>query len=196
MSFAIEVQPLETPSTLLDTSAFLTDPFTFDNLDSIEDVPVTDTRQQSSDKIVQTGINLNVNVGLNTLTPSVNDNSSSSVFSNNCNANLTDSIKLEDAASTLTSLLSSDENDERTIGCSRFHVSDLGVATIKQTSKTQQTVTSTLTSPKLNSVNAVSDGWNRSNVTTEGSLGNTNGLLSQFGLDGMFHFILIFFFLD
>ncbi|EFA06113.2 enhancer of polycomb homolog 1 [Tribolium castaneum] len=175
MSFSIEVQSLETPSTLLDTSAFLTDPFTFDNLDSIEDVPVTDTRQ-SSDKIVQTGINLNVNVGLNTLTPSVNDNSSS-VFSNS-NANLTDSIKLEDATSSSTS----DENDERTIGCSRFYVSDLGVTKKNQTSKTQ-TVTSTLTSPKFNSVNAVSEGWSRS-TATEGPLTNTNGLLSQFGLDG------------
>nr|KAH0807890.1 hypothetical protein GEV33_014902 [Tenebrio molitor] len=175
-SFSIEVQSMETPSTLLDASAFLTDPFTFDNLDSTEDVPVTDTRQ-SSDKIVQTGINLNVNVGLNTLTPSVND-SSSSVFSNS-NANLTDSIKFEES----TSSSSSDESDDRTIGCSRFHVSDLG-ASKSVTSKTQP-VSSTLTSPKFNSVNAVSDG--RARNATEGSLGNTNGLLSQFGFDGRAH---------
>ena len=130
---------------------------------------------------MQTGINLNVNVGLNTLTPSVNDNSSS-VFSNS-NANLTDSIKFEESTSS-----SSDENDERTIGCSRFHVSDLGgasraVAAAAAAASKTKAPSSTLTSPKFNSVNAVSDGRTRSS-TTEGSLGNTNGLLSQFGLDG------------
>lgn len=231
-SFSIEVQPLETPSTLLDSSVFLTDPFTFDSMDNIEDVPVTDTRQSSSvlssssDKIVQTGINLNVNVGLNTLTSSVNDNISNSSFSNS-NNDVGDETSSA-ASLLLPSSLTTDDlsslqyinSDDRTIGCSKFFVTDLGsggsssstcttnkcsTMNLVTQSKNRSVVSSTLTSSKNNhSVNTTTMTESKiRNVSGNeggggaagggGTIGSTNGLLSQFGYDGN---VRIFFFIE
>lgn len=149
MPFSLELQALDAPSSVLDTSSFVSGPFTFEVLDMTNEVPITDTRQQqlqSSDKNVQTGVNSNVNVGLNTLTSSVND------------------FEIE---------------DRTMVGCSKFNVSDKC-----PTSKKQLIVSSTLTSPKFNSVNVLSDVSLRQNTTVDSSVNNANGLLSQFGIDG------------
>lgn len=164
--FSLEIQTLDAPSSLLDTSAFVSDQFNFDNLDL--DIPITDTRQ-SSDKIVQTGINLNVNVGINTLTPSVkNENSSSNV-------------NHVDSKSDATNIdLDCSSNNDRTIGCSKFYVSDLSASCGFPSSRSTFS-TCTFASPKFNSINQVSDGPLRPNADTAPS--STNGILPQYGYD-------------
>ncbi|KAK9875359.1 hypothetical protein WA026_007757 [Henosepilachna vigintioctopunctata] len=167
--FRMEIQTLDGPSALLDTSAFISDPFAFEGtVDSAVDIPVTDTRQ-SSDRNAPTGINLNVNVGINTLTPSVNkDNSSSS------NVNHVDGKcgAMNDASS----------SEDRTTGCSRFHVTDLSANCDTSRSETPFS-TCTFTSPKFDSINAVSDGRLKPETTAESSINSTNGILPQYSYD-------------
>lgn len=155
MPFSMELQVLdEAPSTVLDTTSFVTTPFTLDDveMDTLE-VPITDTRQQqqqqqSSDKNVQTGVN--VNAGLNTL-----------------NSISVSNVELDDDND-------GDCDETKTLCCSRFKVLDKCAS-----SKKHSVVSSTLTSPKLNSVNV-----SRQMNDTLLSNNNANGLLSQFGLDG------------
>lgn len=154
---------LDAPNTFLDTSTFVTTPFLFEDLDTI-DVPVTDTRQ-SSDTNMQTGINLNVNVGFNTLNnndslSNVNNLNDSSVFSNNNEVYLMDS------------------SEESTIGCSRFKVSDIASCTGSASKKHNKS--STFTNTKLNSVNVTSDVRLRTN--SDGPV--SNGIITQYGING------------
>lgn len=149
----------EAPSTILDTTSFVTAPFTFDDLemDTLEEVPITDTRQQhqSSDKNVQT-TGVSANAGPNTLNSSVS------------NVDVVDDVR----------------DEQRTICCSRFRVLDKCAS-----SKKHSVVSSTLTSPKLNSVNVSPDGRQQQRQLNDNTLlsNNANGLLSQFGLDGEFY---------
>lgn len=176
--FSMEIQMLEAPSsTLLDTSTFVTDPFTFDSLDL--DTPVTDTRQ-SGDRNVQTGS------ALNTLISSVNGNSN---VIHEDNVVLNDSFNLSD-----TNYDTSCDGNYRTIGCSRFIITDLSSpgdcpspTEAADTSKQKKVLSSsTLTSPKFNNVSTVTTGEGRRarNNADQNSLGNTNGLLTQFGFEG------------
>lgn len=182
MPFSMEIQTLEAPSsTLLDTSTFITDPFMFDNLDL--DTPVTDTRQ-SSDRHIQTGS------ALNTLIPSVNSN---------CNVIHSDNVTLNDSFNlSNTNCDVNCDGDYRTIGCSRFTITDLGsfgsapsqMETVEMSKQKKVFSSSTLTSPKFNSVSTVTTGEGRRarNNTDQNSLGNTNGLLTQFGFEGEYCF--------
>lgn len=156
--FSLEMKVLDSPSTFLDTSTFVTSPFLFEDLDW--DVPVTDTRQ-SSDTNMQTGINLNVNVGLNTLNSSVNLNDS--FVCSNDEVNLTDFSEI------------------RTIGCSRFKVSDIDSCTGTTSKTCNRSIT--VTNPKLNnSANLTSDVRLRTN--SDGPL--SNGIITQYGINGKF----------
>lgn len=146
----------EAPSTILDTTSFVTAPFTLDDLemDTLEEVPITDTRQQSSDKNVQT-TGVSANAAPNTLNSSVS------------NVDVIDDVC----------------DETRTICCSRFRVLDKCAS-----SKKHSVVSSTLTSPKLNSVNVSPDGRQQQRQLNDNLLSNNaNGLLSQFGLDGEFY---------
>ncbi|XP_044744316.1 enhancer of polycomb homolog 1 [Coccinella septempunctata] len=163
--FSLEIQCLDSPSALLDTSAFVSDQFNFDNLGSL-DIPITDTRQPS-DKIVQTGINLNVNVGINTLTPSVNNDNSS--------FNLNHVDGKSDATNTGSDRRA---NNDKTIGCSKFNVSDLNASSSAPSSKFS---TCTFASRKFNSINQASDGQLRPN--SDAAVNNTNGILPQYGYE-------------
>ncbi|KAF2887881.1 hypothetical protein ILUMI_18292, partial [Ignelater luminosus] len=167
--FTLEIQTLEAPSSLLDTSTFLTTPFTLEDLCPIStEVPVTDTRQ-FSDTNVQTGINLNVNVGLNTLTPSVNDS-------------FTSNINLIDSDCTVTCDTNSvNSGEDRTIGCSMFNVSNISESADESSSKNRLILSNTLTSPKLNSVNIPIE--NRIKSGPDIPVSNANGLLTQFGFE-------------
>lgn len=165
--FSLEIQTMESPSALLDTSAFVSDQFNFDNLGSL-DIPITDTRQ-SSDKIVQTGINLNVNVGINTLNPSVNNDDSS--FNVNHVDSKSDATNIE---------LDGSGNNDRTIGCSKFYLSDLSASSNALFSKSASS-TSTFASPKFNSINQSSEGHLRPNA--DAALNSTNGILPQYGIE-------------
>lgn len=161
---------LDAPNTFLDTSTFVTTPFLFEDLDTI-DVPVTDTRQ-SSDTNTQTGINLNVNVGFNTLNnttdslSTVNNLNYSSVFSSNVEDYLMDS------------------SEESTIGCSRFKVSDIASCTITTTtgsaSKKHNKSSTFTNNTKLNSVNVSSDVRLRTN--SDGPV--SNGIIPPYGING------------
>lgn len=166
--FSLEIQTLEAPSSLLDTSNFVTTPFSLEEIiasNNIE-VPVTDTRQ-SSDTNVQTGINLNVNVGLNTLTTSVNSSFTS-------NISLTDNY--DDSTVTYDTL-----DGDRTIGCSVFSVSNISDSADEQHEK-QSILSNTLTSPKTNSVSLSFDSSRRKSVNE--TINNVNGVLTQIGFDG------------
>lgn len=168
----MELQVLdEAPSTMLDTSSFVTAPFTIDDfeMDTVEEVPITDTRQQqqqqqpppppSDNKNVQTGVSI-ANVSPNTLNSSVSN------------------IEID--------VEQNDGDEIRTICCSRFKVLDKCATSNKKHS----VVSSTLTSPKLNSVNVSPDGRQQQQRQMNDSLisNNANGLLTQFGLDGGFVF--------
>ncbi|KAJ8925543.1 hypothetical protein NQ315_009383 [Exocentrus adspersus] len=175
--FSMEIQTLEAPSsTLLDTSTFITDPFTFDNLEL--DTPVTDTRQSGDRNVPTTS-------ALNTLIPSVNINSN---IVYNDNVILNDNFSLSDANYDANCV-----SDYRTIGCSRFTVTDLGsfdsssshMDTPETSKEKKVSSSSTLTSPKFNSVSTAPTGeeCRARNSTDQNSLGNTNGLITQFGLE-------------
>ncbi|KAF5304769.1 hypothetical protein FQA39_LY09546 [Lamprigera yunnana] len=169
--FSLEIQTLEAPSSLLDTSNFITTPFSLEEMTSCNsvDVPVTDTRQLS-DTNVQTGINLNVNVGLNTLTTSVNNSFTSNISLINYNN--------EDSAVPLdTHSLSFD--DDRTIGCSMFNVSNISDSAEEQLDK-RSILSNTLASPKINSVNIAADAKKKS---ANDMITNINGVLTQIGFD-------------
>nr|XP_023019140.1 enhancer of polycomb homolog 1 [Leptinotarsa decemlineata] len=167
--FSMEIQTLEAPSsTLLDTSTYITDPFTFDNLEL--ETTVTDTRQSLSGPSSST---------LNTLIPSVSSDS-------NFLYNDSDGFVLSD---------SSNDSDYRTIGCTDFSVTDLSSSESCSVKKDcsaavrQQNVlsSSTSTSPKLNSVStSVSSGGQERSVRSnpDNSLHtNANGLVTQFGFE-------------
>ncbi|KAJ8977026.1 hypothetical protein NQ317_013475 [Molorchus minor] len=184
--FSMEIQTLDAPSSmLLDTSVFITDPFTFDNLDGL-DTPITDTRQLSSDidKHVESASTPN------TLIPSV---------SNDDTVILNDSFSLSDANCDSNS---SSDSDYRTIGCSRFTLTDLGsfgggaaccsevepsadVLSVSSSKQKKVVSSSTLTSPKVNSVSTSSamGEVRRVRNNADNSLGNTNGLLTQFSFE-------------
>lgn len=170
--FSLELQPMDTTDALLDTSAFTTEPFIFD--DCLLDVPITDTRQTSasSDTNVQTGINLNVNVGLNTLTSSVNDSSSSSnvvgLLSDDCG---------DDRMSHLAMETSDCLRESNVIGCSRFNISDWNVRASDLSIEPAQ---------RHSFVKSDSFVWDKKTPTVDGSLGNTNGLIAEFGKEGKF----------
>lgn len=173
----MEIQAIEAPSSLLDTTTFLTTPFNLDDFVSPNstEVPVTDTRQLS-DTNVQTGINLNVNVGLNTLTPSVNNS-----FTSNLSL-------VNDDCTVTCNTHSSDMDIDRTIGCSMFSVFNSSAGA----DQSPKTCTNISASPKVNSVNCSVDGRMKSG--TDNSIGNnSNGLLPQFGFEGM---ISIYFLLN
>lgn len=166
--YTMELQVLdEMPSTVLDTSSFVTAPFTFDDLemDTLEEIPITDTRQQQQQQ--QSSDNKNVQRG--------------------ANAGL---ITLNSSVSNIETDNDDDGDDEiRTICCSRFKVLDKCASSNKKHS----VVSSTLTSPKLNSVNiSSSDGRQQQQQQRQMNdnllSNNANGLLTQFGLDGEFIF--------
>lgn len=186
---------------LADSSTFVTSPFLGEDFTmDLPEVPVTDTRQSSSNSgdtaNVQTGINLNVNVGLNTLNNSNNTNNTAS------NDSFIQSVNLNDGLSLSVDLCNSDEtamdddSDSRTfVGCSKFTVTDINGSAGASSARynKQMSDSSTLTSPKLNSVNVVSDCKQRS-VVDCAAVGNANGLITQLGMDGkevrlMFDFI-------
>lgn len=159
--FTLEVRPLDSTSTLLDSSTFITSPFLLDDLTmSSLDVPVTDTRQ-SSEKNVQTGINVNVNVGRNTLT---------------CTDSLSPLVNLNDNVTLTSSESFTDSSDYRTVGCSQFNVYDSSI-NVSAPSKKHTIVSSTLTSPKLNSVKVLSEVRQRS--TMDPPIVSANGLVTS-----------------
>ncbi|KAK4885725.1 hypothetical protein RN001_001996 [Aquatica leii] len=168
--FSLEIQMLEAPSALLDTSNFVTAPFSLEEMISSNsmDVPVTDTRQ-ISDTNVQTGINLNVNVGLNTLTTSVNNSFTSNI-----------SLMNDDDDSTILSDTHGVHFDgDRTIGCSVFSVSNISESADEQHDK-HSILSNTLTSPKINSVNVPIESRRKS---ASEMFNNVNGVLTQLGID-------------
>lgn len=191
--FSLELRLAEDSSTntvLLDSSTFVTVPFLCENFASdLPEVPVTDTRQSSDTTNVQTGINLNVNVGLNTLNTNTNNTSSDSFIQS---VNLNDGLSLsvdfcndDEMTTTPTSMTVVDVNDRTFVGCSRFTVTDINGSAGTSSNKYKQLFShsSTLTSPKLNSVNVVSDFRQRSAIDSA-AVANANGLITQFGMDG------------
>lgn len=194
---------------LLDSSTFVTSPFLYEDFTlDMPDVPVTDTRQSSDTSNTQTGINLNVNVGLNTLNTNT-INTSSGYSSNNDSfiqsVNLNDGLRLSvdfcndeemlTSTTTLTTPMIVDDydediNDRTLVGCSRFTVTDINGSAGASSNRYKQLLShssSTLTSPKLNSVSVVSDYRQQRSAAaidcaTVGN--NANGLITQFGMDG------------
>lgn len=93
----------------------------------------------------------------------------------------------------------SSDSDYRTIGCSSFNISDScssadwATGTRHQQKKTTSS-SSTLTSPKFNSVSTsvtmLDEGHSRPRSVADNSLGNTNGLLAQFEFEGMINYCL------
>ncbi|KAK9717332.1 Enhancer of polycomb-like [Popillia japonica] len=191
MPFSLELRLADNFSNsniLLDSSTFVTAPFLSDDFTlELPEVPVTDTRQSNDTTNVQTGINLNVNVGLNTLNTNTNNTSSGSFIQS---VNLNDSLSLsvdfcnDDEMTTNTPMLVEDVNDRTFVGCSKFTVTDINGSAGTSSNKYKQLLShsSTLTSPKLNSVNAVSDFRQRSSVDCT-AVSNANGLIAQFGMD-------------
>lgn len=129
-------------------------------------------QRQSNEKNLQTGINLNVNVGLNTLNCTDSNLSSYPSFDNDAN--------VFDTSDFLVG------SDDRTVGCSQFTVSDIGTCSGTITKKIVPSSNSCTSSacPKLNVVNVTTDIRQRS--TNDGTLTGANGLLTQFGIDGKF----------
>ncbi|KAI4467760.1 enhancer of polycomb [Holotrichia oblita] len=191
MPFSLELRLADNSSSsniLLDSSTFVTAPFLSDDFTlDLPEVPVTDTRQSNDTTNVQTGINLNVNVGLNTLNTNTNNTSSGSFIQS---VNLNDSLSLsvdfcnDDEMTTHTPMLVEDVNDRTFVGCSKFTVTDINGSAGTSSNKYKQLLShsSTLTSPKLNSVNVVSDFRQRSSVDCT-AVSNANGLIAQFGMD-------------
>lgn len=156
----MELQVLdEAPSTVLDTSSFVTAPFTLDDLemDSLEEVPITDTRQSNDDnnKNLQTSV-----CDPNALNFSVSD------------------CEIDDFGG---------DYDSRTVCCSRFKVLDKCASSNKKHSVVSSTLAS-LKLNSVNVLSDGGRQQQRQmndNLVSN----NANGLLSQFGsLDGKFVF--------
>lgn len=183
----------EKPSAMLDLSSFVTTPFHLDDDDDLEmdileqqerqdeEVPITDTRQSSTDRNVQIttiGVAKSANTAPNTLNSSVSNFEIDVVEDNNSDHD--------------------GDDEKRTICCSRFKVLDKCVlTTTTSNNKKHSVVSSTLTSPKLNlnSVNvstSPTDGRQQQQQRQNDCFVNTttnsaNGLLlTQFGIDGGF----------
>lgn len=180
VAFSLELRALDESSVLLDSSTFTTPPFLLGEMSSegvCEDVPVTDTRQQPRDpvnSVQQMGLNLNVNVGLNTLNTN-NITTNSFVHSVNLNNN--------NISPSPVDVDPSNVGEQRAPGCSRFTVSDISGSAVGIMSKRHFLLSSTLTSPKLNSANLVSDVRQQSGLDGSACI-STNGIIAQFGIDG------------
>lgn len=150
------------------------------SLDALE-VPVTDTRQtdtkpqvkheESPTKNTRTGLNLNVNVGLNSLNCSLKDKLKTDSF--------TDLESVGDL-SLLEDIFSMDYDLDGVVGCSKFNVSDLGV--VGSGSEPTRPAKKRSGEIKVNNV------LGKARQTHEDGLvvGSANGLLTQFALDGEF----------
>ncbi|XP_018333423.1 uncharacterized protein LOC108742649 isoform X2 [Agrilus planipennis] len=210
--FTLELQPLDAPSSVLsDTSAFVTTPFTLDDLYAVNAavVPITDTRQfqstpppqpSSNDvdyvnetaSVAQTGINLNVNVGLSTLSDaSSSSSSSSSPFEETRTigssrfvvTNATASNECEEAQRTSRHRHYNNSNNQQQ-GMQQRQQQELRLQSPQQHSF----LLSTLTSPKANNVHSPFDERLRHasdnvSATATTTSGSTNGLLAQFSLN-------------
>lgn len=97
--FSMEIIPIEPPSSLLDTTSFVTDPFILNENDLDMNVPITDTRQQQSSGSTQ--------IGSNTLNKRFNMK-----YNNNCGVTLNDSVFINN--NTMDVVI------DRTAGCSSF----------------------------------------------------------------------------
>lgn len=189
--FSLEIQSLDPPGTgVLDTSMFVTDPFNLDSLEQFETTPITDTRQHPhiGDRISQTttGINLNVNVGINTLTPS---SVNSSIDSGSSNVNHVEkSVKKLETSVICDDL---DSSNDSSLGCSRFHVynavSDDASANIFSSlfSSASRSFRDrcTYASPSNRGNGSSVDGQSEVLLNSSSGIGNSNGILPQFGYE-------------
>lgn len=161
--FSMEIQTLDAPSsTLLDTSTFVSDPFSLDQLD-------LDTRQP-----------LVVSSTLNTLIPSVSSD-------NNDIDNLLSSDSSSDSDFRTIGCSNFSVNDLS----STENSADVPVKSQQQQQQQHQhkvQYSSTSASPKINNVNTISssgeDNSKPARTNTDVLHGNTNGLLTQFCFDG------------
>ncbi|XP_028142187.1 enhancer of polycomb homolog 1 [Diabrotica virgifera virgifera] len=159
-TFSMEIQTLDAPSsTFLDTSTFVSDPFTLDqlDLDSRQLLPAAST--------------------LNTLIPSVSSDS-----------NENDNFLSSDSSSSDSDFrtIGCSNFKVNDLGLNDSNVTTSSTMTKSQQTKVQYSSTSA--SPKVNSVNTTSSSSGEDFKPTRGNsdsslLGNTNGLLSQFCFD-------------